>query len=57
MEDKSIIVIVALVCLTAIQVTAWFLGFNGQVTVFVSSTITAIIGYVIGAKKTTTAKT
>jgi hypothetical protein len=40
--------IVAIICVTIIQIVAWFLGFNGQITTFVVSAITAILGFFTG---------
>jgi len=48
MQDKTIVTITALVCLTIIQAVAWALGFNGQITVFVTALFTAVLGFFTG---------
>jgi len=40
----------AICSLSLIQVGAWILGFDGQVTIFCTGAITAVLGYVIGKK-------
>jgi hypothetical protein len=48
MQDRTILAIVAIICVTLIQIVAWYLGFNGQITTFVTSAITAILGFFTG---------
>lgn len=41
-----------LICimLCILQVIAWYLGFNGQITVFVTSSIALVLGVLFGVK-------
>ena len=48
MEDKTIVAIVAIVCVTALQVAAWVCGFNGQVFAFTSLIIGGVVGSILG---------
>ena len=48
MEDKNIIAMVAIVCVTALQVAAWVCGFNGQVFAFTSLIIGGVVGSILG---------
>ena len=45
MEDKTKIGIIALICLTALQLTAWYTGHDG----LVFATTSAIFGAIIGS--------
>jgi len=47
-EDKTILTLVALILLTIIQIVAWLLGFDGQITIFVTSAFTALLGFFTG---------
>lgn len=51
MEDKTIIGIIGLICVTIIQCVAWYLGFDGQVFALTSAVIGVIIGYFFGWSK------
>ena len=48
MHDRTIICIVAMVLVSILQIIAWILGFNGQITTLVTATITAILGFFTG---------
>jgi len=41
---------IAIGSIAGIQIVAWILGFDGQVTTMCTSTIVAIIAFVIGKK-------
>ena len=45
MEDKTIIGTIALVCLTGLQFSAWYMGHDG----LVFATTSAIFGAIIGS--------
>jgi len=45
MEDKTIIGMTALVCLTGLQLAAWYMGHDGMVF----ATTSAIFGAVVGS--------
>ena len=53
MEDKykSIVGVTALVCLTALQLTAWITGHNGVVFATTSAIFGAVIGGFFNIKK------
>lgn len=44
MQDKTIIGVVGLLCLTGLQGAAWYSGHNGMVFALISAGIGAIIG-------------
>lgn len=47
-EGKHIFGIVAIICITAIQISAFFLGHDGQIFTFCSMAIAAVVGAVLG---------
>jgi len=51
-EPKHIIGIVALCCFTGIQITAFVLGYNGQILTITTNALIAIIGYLLGVDLT-----
>lgn len=51
MKDQTIGIIVLAGCITAIQITAFAKGVDGQVLALTSSILTGILAYFIGKKK------
>jgi len=47
---QCIISVVGLICVTVLQATAWYLGYNGTVFALTSSVIGGIIGFSLGIK-------
>lgn len=45
MEEKTIIAIIAIVLVAALQIIAWFFGFNGTVSQLVGMVFGAVITY------------
>lgn len=51
MEDKTIVCLTGLICVTLLQLYAWYSGHNGTVFALTSTIIGGIIGYYLGWKK------
>lgn len=51
MSDQTILIIVALICITLIEVTALFLGFNGALLTLVIGALAGLVGYEVKARK------
>lgn len=47
---QCIIAVTGLICVTALQITAWTLGYNGSVFALTSSVIGGITGFALGFK-------
>ena len=47
---QCMIAITGLICVTALQITAWALGYNGTVFALTSSVIGGITGFALGIK-------
>jgi len=50
MNDNTIFAIFTIGCVTAMQIIAWAVGFNGQVWAFTSLLIGLIAGSILGFK-------
>jgi len=50
--DKYTFASIAIISLVVLQLGAWSLGFDGQVTTFCFGGITAILGFITGASIT-----
>lgn len=48
MQDRTTICLVAMGIVAGLQVTAWLLGQNGQITTMATAVITAILGFFTG---------
>jgi len=42
--------IIAILILAGLQVTAWYMGFNGQVTLIVTNAIVGLLAFATGLK-------
>lgn len=47
---QCIISVTGLICVTVLQATAWYLGYNGTVFALTSTVIGGIIGFTLGIK-------
>lgn len=45
MEQNNLVIIVALLCLTALEITALVIGINGQLFTLVTGLIAALAGF------------
>ena len=48
MNDKTMFAVVVVLCVSALQGIAWYLGFNGQVFAFTSLIIGLTAGSILG---------
>ena len=47
-EPKHIIGLVAMLCFCGIQITAFVMGYNGQILTITTNALIGIIGYLLG---------
>jgi len=52
MEWKWIFGVTAIVCFTALQIAAWYLGIDGQVFAFTTSAIAGLLTFLTGVNLT-----
>ena len=50
--SKNVVAAVGIVALVFLQLGAWYLGHNGQITALCSAGIGALIGYITGVEIT-----
>jgi len=49
-EDKTIIGVTAIICVTIIQAIAWYMGHDGAVFALTSAIIGGVVGFFLGIK-------
>ena len=57
MKDQTILIVVALICITVIQLFALSQGINGTLLITVVGVLCGLVGYNIKARKTPDSKT
>jgi len=48
MNEKCIIGLSGILCVTGLQIAAWIMGFNGQVFALTGAVIGGVVGYFLG---------